>query len=396
MRGLPAGFESSASNQMVRQVNEKLVLALMRKHIELSIPEIERLTSLTYPTVSSVVAGLKEKGLLRAAGEGVSRGGRKPKLVRFQPEAGVFVGVEIDKAWIKIASFSMDYDLLARFVLPLKDTSPAGVKDCIIHGVAEIQSHLQPYQVLYALGIGCPGMINPNDSTVISRSTLKWLEPVNLAQDLSELLGIPVLIDNDINVAALGEMFRDSEGKMDSWAYISVSTGVGSGIVLNQQILKGHAGGAGELGHLSVNCDGILCECGSRGCLENYISTPAISRRLGISEEHHSTAYQVLVERVKERQPDALLIYHDTIRYLSTAMIDLVNLLNPYAIIIGGAIADLGNPFLEELRSAVGSGCGTVSFDHKQLFFSKLGSDAGIYGGAVMVDKTIFGLTQLS
>ncbi|MGI6149890.1 MAG: ROK family transcriptional regulator [Limnochordia bacterium] len=390
-------MEGSANSYLVRHVNEMLVLGLMRKHIELSIPEIERMTSLTYPTVSKVITSLKEKGLLEESGEGLSRGGRRPKLLRFRHDAGVFVGAEVDKTRIIVAGFSMNYRMISKVVLPLQSTNPSTVRECIVKGIEEVTASLEPHQVLYGVGIGCPGMIDPKAGTVISRSTLRWLQPVDLAGQIREDVGAPVFVQNDINVAALGEMSRFDDGEtMDSWAYISVATGVGSGIVLNHQILKGHAGGAGELGHLSVNCDGIACECGSRGCLESYISTPALSRLLGIPEDDHSTAYMALQDRVRALDPNALDIYHNTVKYLSTAIIGLVNLLNPYAIMIGGAILELGEPFLQDLRKAVGAGCGNVSFDPEQIFFSQLGTDAVIYGGAVLADQHVFGVPQLA
>jgi glucokinase len=237
-------------------------------------------------------------------------------------------------------------------------------------------------------------MIHPETGAVTSRSTLRWSDPVRIVEEVSERLQVPVYIDNDINVAALGEMFSTSRERLESWAYISVATGVGSGIILNGQILRGFAGGAGELGHVSVNHQGIVCSCGSRGCLENYISSPAVSQRLGDVGDY-SDCFRILSSRVKAQEPVALRVYEETVDYLATAIISILNLLNPFAVIIGGDILELGDAFLEDLRDEVGKGCGNVQFDCQQLVFSALGADAGLYGGAILTDQHVFGLPQV-
>jgi len=388
------GSENPATSTMVRRLNENLVLSIMRKHKELSRSDIQRLTSLTYPTVSKAIASLLEQGLLIESGEGESRGGRRPRLVRFDADSGLLAGVEVDKSRIRFGGFSLDYQLVAKCTLPLPDTNPETVRSRIVNGVTRIKAEAGEERTLYGVGIGCPGMVHPKTGRIISRSTLRWAEPVDIAEEVSQWLEVPVFIDNDINIAALGEMFTARREELESWAYISVATGVGSGIVLNRQILRGFAGGAGELGHVSVNHKGAVCSCGSRGCLENYISSPAISQRLGIDGDY-SECFRILRSRVKAQDAEAVEIYRETVDYLAIAIISILNLLNPFAVIIGGEILDLGQEFLEDLRKEVTRGCGNVLFDCEQLVFSELGADAGLYGGAVFTDQSIFGSPQL-
>ena len=390
-----SSVDKSVNTQMVRQVNEKVILDLMRKHGELSIPEIQSLTSLTYPTVAKAVDVLKEKDYLEDSGEGASRGGRRPRLVKFRYNAGVLVGVEIDSSYVKLAAYSMDYQTLANIVLPLSDTDPARVIDKIVDGVQKIQASLNSSQVLHAVGIGCPGMINPSNGTITNRSSLKWLSPVDLRNPLIQRLGVPVIIENDINVAALGEMNR-VDIALESWAYISVSTGVGSGLIYDHHIMRGHTGTAGELGHVSIDANGILCECGNRGCLEKYIASPAISKRLDLSKKERVHAYHVLSERVSQSDPDALIVYGDVVKYLSVAILGLLNLLNPSVIILGGTILELGDSFLQDLCQAIALGSRNARFGNTKILYSELGLDAVVNGGAHLADQHIFGNSQIA
>lgn len=379
-----------SNNSLVREYNEHLILAIMRKHMELSRSDLQRLSRLTYPTVTKAIGNLMERGLLDESGEGHSRGGRKPKLVKFCEKAGIFIGIEVNKKFVKLGSFYLDHSLRSQFTLTLENTQPATVRDTIIEGVKRVQASMEPEQRIFGIGIGCPGMINPETGHVLSKSSLKWLEPVNLGEELITHLNIPTRVDNDINTAALGEMSVRDLHQCDSWAYISVATGVGSGIILNNQILRGHAGSAGELGHLSVDAKGLPCDCGGYGCLETYLSAGALAQALGVCDVTQNP-YEILRLEFEKGSELGVRIYHDVLTYMVTAIGSMINLLNPFSIIIGGDIQALGSAFLDSLKDAVGIRSGNVHFDPEQLYYSELGSQVVIHGAAVMVDHDVFG-----
>ncbi|HHY09598.1 MAG TPA: ROK family protein, partial [Firmicutes bacterium] len=190
------------------------------------------------------------------------------------------------------------------------------------------------------------------------------------------------------SLAALGELAaRHSHSLTRPLIFVSVSQGVGGGLILNDTVYCGSNGGAGEIGHMSIDADGKLCECGNRGCLEGVIASGVIGERLGVDS---ADAFSTLSRRVQAGDADAKMIYQQLVKHLSTALTSVVNLFSPNCIVIGGEITDLGTDFIEDLRKRLEKSCGNVPFNVENLQASRLGSKANLYGAAALVEQQVF------
>jgi predicted transcriptional regulator len=169
----------TANSGMVRRFNEAAVLEVLRKHRLLTKTDIVKLTGLTYPTVSKSISSLHEAMLIQESGEGASRGGRPPLLYSFNPRAGVIVGVQIEKKRLSLGAFDLDLRLIDDLQFQVSSLKPADIIILIKKGVQEIARN-QAEGVLYGVGIGSPGNIDPVDNTVVSPYQLRWRTPVDL------------------------------------------------------------------------------------------------------------------------------------------------------------------------------------------------------------------------
>ena len=363
------------------------MLEVLRKHRLLTKTDIVKLTGLTYPTVSKSISSLHEAMLIQESGEGASRGGRPPLLYSFNPRAGVIVGVQIEKKRLSLGAFDLDLRLIDDLQFQVSSLKPADIIILIKKGVQEIARN-QAEGVLYGVGIGSPGNIDPVDNTVVSPYQLRWRTPVDLIHPLEEELGVPVCLGNDINLAALGELVAFHPHNLTQpMVFVSVAQGVGAGLIINDTVYCGSKGGAGEIGHMSIDVNGKLCECGNRGCLEGSISSIVIGEQLRVDS---SDAYIRLNKRIQDGCEEAHVIYDDLVKHLATALTNVINLFSPHSIVLGGEITELNGPFLDDLRKWLAKSCGNVPFNVENLQFSRLGSKASLYGAAALVEQQIF------
>jgi len=244
--------------------------------------------------------------------------------------------------------------------------------------------------------MGTPGSVDRNKGTVIGAYNLNWstLQPVK--EQIEAATGIPFFLDNDANVAALGERFKGAGDNEADVVFITLGTGVGGGIVMEGQLLHGIAGCAGEIGHLTVDPAGFKCTCGKVGCLETVASATGVVRLARhLSEEFAgaSTLKQTLddgeevtskmvFELAQKNDPFALMVIDQVCNYLGLACGNIGNLLNPSSIILGGGVSAAG----EFLRLKVEHYFKKYTFpqvgESTTIKLAQLGNDAGIIGAA--------------
>ena len=218
---------------------------------------------------------------------------------------------------------------------------------------------------------------------------------MDLKTTLSKELHLPVVIDNDANAGAYGEMQMGAATSVRNFIYISIGTRVGASIVLNRSIYRGASGYAGELGHSSVDPDGKLCVCGRQGCLESYISAPSIAQRvderIGLNP---TSTLQIITDRPVTAQdvsaaaalgdPMASVILGEVARYLGIAIAGLINFYNPEMVILGGGVIGAGDvllqPTIDEVRRRALPPCSEAC----QIVSSFLGPSSGIIGASLL------------
>jgi glucokinase len=259
-----------------------------------------------------------------------------------------------------------------------------------------------------AIGIGSPGFIDRTEGRVLQGSeNLPAFRNRSLIHYLREDFMIPVFADNDANCAAAGELKFGAGRGYDSFVMITLGAGVGGALVLEGRLFRGTGGLAGEIGHLCLDVRGPVCSCGSRGCLEQYVSAPAIERRYrekatkrgetagptaeppqvasdpaGGQPENQPVAAEAVFRRAKSGDPAAREVVRETGGHIARVFGNLVNIFNPQACIIGGGISAAGNELLQPVRERIADFAWPLPLQGVEIHIAALQNEAGVLGAA--------------
>jgi len=324
---------------------------------------------------------------------GISGFGQKKESYAMSKYA---IGIDLGGTSCKIGLFTTEGELLAKDSIP---TDASGNGEKILPAIAEgILSRLQEKGIskdeIIGAGMGVPGAVTP-DGKVNKAVNLGWHTVRPVAQELSDLVGIPVKVANDANVAALGENWKGAGAGLDSMIMVTLGTGIGGGIVIHNQILVGANGAAGEIGHIIVNHDEEeACNCGHHGCIEQYASATGIARVAGriLAKDDTPSALRDLetitakdvYDAAREGDAKAKEVVDTVGVLLGRFLAVLTNTINPDAIILGGGVSHAGEILLDSIRPTFLEDAFHAIRDTR-ILIATLGNDAGIYGGARLV-----------
>jgi len=303
-------------------------------------------------------------------------------------------GIDIGGTKIALALATPDGPLIEKTRIPTRDAD--GPRTILERVCAELEAMLERTGAkLATVGVGCAGPLDRARGLILSPPNLPgWVESPIVAL-LEERFGVKVVLDNDANAAALGEQRYGAGLGLDQLVYITISTGIGGGIIVRGKLVHGVRDGAGEVGHMTVLPDGPGCACGARGCLEALCSGTAIARRarerLAAGEESYLSSLeqgeltaQAVVSAARAGDTLAAKVWYDTIRYLSIGVGNLFNALAPEAIIIGGGVSAAGEFLFEPLREQVRARVRMLPPDKINILQASLGGDSGIHGACIL------------
>jgi len=257
------------------------------------------------------------------------------------------------------------------------------------------EASLQPGQVT-AIAIGAPGPLDIPMGILTEPPNLPGWHNVPLRQIMQDALHIATYLENDANAAGIGEYLYGAGRGTRHMVYVTASTGIGGGLILDGKIYQGATGGAGEIGHMTILPYGPYCGCGNRGCLEAMASGTAIARegqylvRRGVPTliatladgEADAVTAKMVVDAMQQGDRYAADIVTDAMRYLGIGMANLVNLFNPEMIVIGGGLTHLGEQLLDPVRRAIAVRAFPMAAQRVQVALAQLGDDVGIIGAA--------------
>ncbi|MHA6759317.1 ROK family glucokinase [Streptacidiphilus sp. PAMC 29251] len=306
---------------------------------------------------------------------------------------GLTIGVDVGGTKIAAGVVDENGRILARTRVP----TPADPQ-WAVGAIADAVKELRAQHEVVAVGVGAPGYIDRERSTVIMAPNINW-ENEPLKARIEDLVHLPTVIENDANAAAWGEFRFGAAVRHNDMIMITVGTGIGGGIVLDGRMYRGSFGVAGEIGHLNMVPDGIPCGCGSKGCWEQYASGRAL-RRYGreraategvlgkrLLELNEGIADTItgsqITEAAEEGDPLALEVYDELADWLGRGMSDLASLFDPAVFVLGGGVSDSGNLLLDPVAKAFEKHLiGGVHRPRAEVVLASLGSAAGISGAA--------------
>ena len=352
--------------------------------------DLAELTGLARSTVAQRVDALIAHQLLVPGGDGASTGGRPPTVLSFNSNAGVVLAGDVGATHSRVAVTDLAGGVLA------ETTEDIAVADGPERVLAWLESAFDALlaeidreaTAIRGVGVGLPGPVEFATGRPVSPPIMPGWNLYPVGDRLSERFGAPALVDNDVNIMAVGEhwaSWRDEACLL----FVKVGTGIGSGLIANGHVHRGADGAAGDIGHIHVaGHDQVVCRCGNLGCLEAVAGGQALAtalRELGLTTQTSRDA----VEQVLAGQRDAVRLARQAGHVLGGVLATCVNMLNPGVIVLGGDLARAGEPLLAGVREDVYRRSLPLATGHLRIVTSQLGDEAGITGAAVMVLETI-------
>jgi glucokinase-like ROK family protein len=376
--------ETPGSQSSLHRANLERVVRAVRLAGSLTQAEIARSTGLSAATVSNIVRELRDNGTVQVTP--TSSGGRRARSVALSGDAGIVVGVDFGHSHLRVAVGNLAHQVLAEQSEPIDvDASASQGFDRAEQLVAQlVESTGINREKVLGVGLGVPGPIDMESGTLGSTAILPGWSGINPRQELTDRLGVPVQVDNDANLGALGELVWGSGRGVKDLAYIKVASGVGAGLVIDGRIYRGPGGTAGEIGHITLDESGPVCRCGNRGCLETFTAARYVLELLRGSHGDGLTVPK-MVQLARSGDPGCRRVIGDVGRHIGMGVASLCNILNPSRIVLGGDLAEAGELVLGPIRESVSRYAIPSAAQRLSVMPGALGARAEVLGALALV-----------
>jgi predicted NBD/HSP70 family sugar kinase len=368
------------------------MLQLVRSGEARTRAQLAAITGLARSTVSQRVDLLIEHGYLEEAGEAPSSGGRPPTVLRFAAEAGVILVADLGATHCRLAITNLVGEFLAEHPAEMDIAAgPEFVLPWVLDRFDDLlETARRRREDVRGVGVGLPGPVEFAAGRAVNPPIMPGWDGVSVPNIFGERFPAPVLVDNDVNIMALGEYQAHWRGIADDLLYIKVGTGIGSGILAGGRIHRGAKGAAGDLGHVQLaDHREAMCRCGNRGCVEALASGGALARQLTELGLEARTSRDV-VAHARDGAPQAVRLIRDAGRMLGEVLAGIVNFFNPAVIVIGGDVAAADDQLLAGIREVIYQRSTALATRSLKIERSRLGDRAGAAGAAVMVLEQVF------
>jgi glucokinase-like ROK family protein len=389
---------------MVRQLNLAVIMQSLRESGSMSRAALAELTGLNKTTVSSLVRELSAQGFVYEPGESAPGTGRPAVLLELNPAAGFIIAAELGGDFISVVLA----DFAAKVVWQQREQTSANQgQDALLQRLLALlhtaQVKIPANGRLLGVTIGVPGLVDRSSGHILFAPSLRW-QDIGLRELLPQFSAVPLLIDNDAALAALGEQYLGAAQGCDEVLYMSAGTGLGAGLIHGGQLVRGASGLAGEVGHMTLDPTGELCACGNRGCWETQVSQRALLRNVrqaiaagqpsSLPDGHQAAITLPMVARAADAGDAAALTAVRRLgEHLGIGIAALVNALNPELVILGGPLSILSQHLLPIVDHELEQRALRWNRSAAQVVVARYGSDACIMGGVAWVLQTV--LAQL-
>ncbi len=398
--------------RILKSINALAVLEVLRSASGLSRADIARATGLTPATVSSVVSILISAGIARETGLGESGGGRPPVLLEFNPDAFHIAGVDLGVSKVIAVVTNLEGQVVSRARLEIDaHAGPEAIVSRLLkatHTAFEAAGAVASR--IAGIGLSVPGLIDAERGLSVFAPNIPGWANIHIVRRFRDELGLPCWVENDARAMAIGEaMFGAARGYQNILC-VNVGRGIGAGIIVSGEIYRGKQGGAGELGHMTVDPNGPMCPCGNHGCLEVMAAGPSIAAAAirAVSTGASTRIRELAGGRIEEitaevvsdaaDQGDALAqgLIRESGRYLGIGIANAVNLLSPEIVVIGGGVARAGDILFDEVRSTVQKRAFTTMVNLPPIVPSDKGEDASSIGAAALVFEEMLAVGRIT
>lgn len=365
------------------------------------------ISGLNKSTVGSLLAQLQSWGFVKESGRSEPRPGRPGILIDVNPDAGRLIGVEIGVDFISVIVTDLKTQAIWRqkvetdSQVPLSQTQILEQAERLVHEAIEATACERH---LFGIGVGVPALIDHATGAVLFAPNLKWSN-VPLRDQWQKRFGVPVIVENDANAAALGEQMIGVARQVDHFVYLSAGVGLGGGLIIGGKLYGGMGGFAGEVGHMTLEPDGLPCNCGNHGCWETLVGPVAIVRRvrqaaaqgripnlLALGEVNgnvNAIRLEHVLDAAAQGEPAVLEALNEVGRYLGIGIANLVNTFNPSLVVLGGALSLAGPYILPRAQQEIKARALAAVRQDVQITWSAFKFDACAIGGVTLILREI-------
>ena len=397
---MPHPKQHTADQTWVRKMNRSLILAIFRTQKTLSRARIAKMTGLNPSTVSSIIGELIEENLIRETNLIQNGTGRPGRLLELNPSGGCALAIEINVDYIDILVADFSADILWR---RKQSSTPEVGQEDIMKEVKKLANEAIAFiqergcHVL-GVGVGVPGLVDVSSGLLRIAPNLHWVD-VPVKDVLADMFDCPIYVENEANVAALGEYYFGATQNVKDFIYLSAGIGLGSGIVMGGKLFRGMFGYAGEAGHMTLDVNGEQCGCGKRGCWETFVGPRAIAQRVQrslangaesiLNGKSDGSSKVISMDDVinAARAGDQIAVdaLNEAAFYLGVGIANLVNLFDVEVIVLGGSLNKASDLILDQVEKVTLQNTLSPGRERLKIIPSAHGADACIMGAIALV-----------
>ncbi len=386
----------------MKSINRSTVLNMIREKAPISRAEIAKQTKLTPPTVGNIVKELIDEQFILETTQGVSHGGRKPTFLEIRADQFFIIGIDVGKFTMKFIVANLHGFPVDRFTLEipsanqLLNTMKKGISTLI-----EKEEHF--HKRFLGIGIGMHGIVNTETGVSLYAPFFDTYN-ISIKSELEAEYNMLVRVENDAKTMTLGESWIGNGNQASKLVGINVGHGIGAGITIKGELYQGEHFIAGEIGHMTIDLSGPLCSCGNYGCLQALAAGPAIAENAIKALKAGKSSYirelagddldridgSIIHKAAIQGDPFSIELLNQTGRYLGIGITNLIHMINPERIILGGGVAQSGNFILDPIKETIKNRGLTEEAKNTPIVFSKLGKDASAIGASVLILKHFY------
>ena len=377
--------------------NVAAVLNCLQQEGPIARYQLAKKTGLTRATISAICTKLLDKGLIVEVGWGAkshgSRGGPRPILLDLNADARLALGIQFSKKGIKVGLVNLKGQVVDKREIsfsPKADQPAEATVEMACQMVAPyLRGNSAPRAKILGVGVGAPGVVDSNSGITLSDPYLGW-EDVPLKSFIEAHLGLQTFVDHNVRAMALAELRFGLGPKLGSFLEVYWSTGVGSGMAVRGRLYTGSTYGDGQLGHVVINPEGPQCVCGNRGCLETFVGEQTLVSKMRSLDPTQPWEIDTFINAARAGHPQAVQVLQDAARLVAIACANLINVLGPQAVVIGGDVARAGELILEPIRETLSWRVHPRIRELVQVHTTALGTDLGLVGAASLALENLF------
>lgn len=391
-------YNKGTNLEDVQEINRSLVLRLIRRFKVCSRANIAKETGLRQATISNIVNDLIDWGLVKETGIIEGEKGRRSIGVTLNIEKYKVIGLRLTRNYCTIGLFDLfgnSYDIRN---LPINILNGSKIAlESIEKSISKIIKERTEDKII-GLGIAIPGPFFKSEGRIGLMSEFPGWENINLEEEIKSLSSLPVYLEHDANAGALVSwLARPNHKIVGTMVYIAAGQGIGAGIIIDGKLFRGSLGIAGEIGHMSIDYNGLNCECGLKGCLEQYCSTIAIVKQAKSNLKDYPESIlnkdyslEAIIEAVNKNDKYAQEVFEKSAWYLSIGIANVVNCFNPDVVVIGDELIKFGPRLLDYLNNTVKKFILPAIYKELTIELSTFQKDPALIGaGALVIDNIL-------